>query len=352
MGICINKNSVEYQSLKAKAGVPELLLETVCSRFLEQQGRFPYLDEIPGANSSSFLKSILKLSDYKGTSIQNILDYTSTTDINEANTVINNIHRDLETEIIPIINDAIVNIKQRSSDQIMKLTQKYTPDTNVNSQIWIIQALDKLSNLYGIKINEITDEMLLSEEWSHIDKMVDGFIQNGQIYINTDRASVDTPIHEMMHLLLGSLQFTDSNIYYQLVNTVETLPQYKELSQNFVNRTKSDINEEIFITEISKYLAGIPSAFEQLSESSLYEINYNIRRILDTILSGELSTKTLTDDVLYNQSLRSLAKLTNSNSMNNTFSGTFNEEGSALHRKLNNMKSDLIEKDLLKEICE
>jgi hypothetical protein len=35
------------------------------------------------------------------------------------------------------------------------------------------------------------------------------FEYDGEIYINVDRASVDTPIHEMMHLLIGSLRFSN-----------------------------------------------------------------------------------------------------------------------------------------------
>lgn len=353
MAVCINKNSVEYQSLKDKAGISELILETICSKYIENYGRFPHLDELPGANSSQFLKSMISLDKHKGAKIQDILEYSGESSIENANISINNIHRDLETEIIPIGEEAIVNIQNRPSDTHISVTKTSNPDKYISSQIWILQTLDKLAALYGIKINDINDHILASEEWSNIiqNKLVNGFIYNGEIYLNVDRASVDTPVHELMHLLIGSLRFTNSNLYSELIQMVENLYQYDQLLELYPNRTRNDVNEEIFITEFSKYITGLPSLFSTLSEKHIYEINYNVRRIIDSMLMGDLSTKSLTDNVLYRSSLKELARLTNSDSMNNNFTGTFNEEGSALHRKLNNMKSDLLNKGILKEQC-
>ena len=38
--------------------------------------------------------------------------------------------------------------------------------------------------------------------------MVSAFILDGNIIVNSDIASVDAPVHELMHVLLGSLKFT------------------------------------------------------------------------------------------------------------------------------------------------
>jgi hypothetical protein len=40
------------------------------------------------------------------------------------------------------------------------------------------------------------------------------------------------------------------------VNLAEKLPNYKELTRNYSNRTRSDLNEEIFVTELAKYVAN------------------------------------------------------------------------------------------------
>jgi hypothetical protein len=43
------------------------------------------------------------------------------------------------------------------------------------------------------------------------------FVHNGKIYINTDRADIDAPIHEMTHMLLGSIRFKNPDLYFDLI---------------------------------------------------------------------------------------------------------------------------------------
>ena len=42
---CINKNSVEFQTLKNKSGLTDFELEAECRAFIDILGRFHYLDE-------------------------------------------------------------------------------------------------------------------------------------------------------------------------------------------------------------------------------------------------------------------------------------------------------------------
>lgn len=355
MTFCINKNSIEYQSLKHRAGIPELLLDATCSEYLEKYGRFPHLDEIPGSDSSKTLKEELNIKKNNTSKISKILEYSGTSNIYESSAVINNIHRDLEVEITPIRETAFVDIKKRPTDGIITIKEVHEPDSNINNQILILQALNKLSKIYGIKVRDTNEHELNSDEWSHLmpkDKLVNGFIYNGEIYLNVDRASVDTPVHELLHLLVGSIRFSDPQLYSKMIKMAEELPAYDSLLQEFPNRSRNDANEEIFIQEISKHLTGLPSQFENLPQNIINEINYNVRRVLDSILDGDASTKTLSDKLLYKSTLKQVASMVNSNNLNNTFSGTFNVEGSALHRKLNNLKSDLINKGELTEICD
>jgi hypothetical protein len=71
-----------------------------------------------------------------------------------------------------------------------------------------------------------------------------------------DVAKLDAPIHEMSHLLLGSVKYQNPNLYQELINTSEKFPMYNQLIKNYPNRTKSDVNEEIFVTEFSKFLVN------------------------------------------------------------------------------------------------
>ena len=617
MSVCINKNSVEYQSLKNKAGIPEFILEAVSRDFMEKYGRLPHLDELPNSNSEPYLRDQLGVTKYNSAKVKSILEMTGKETIEEAVIDINNQFRDLETTIVPINKEALVDIVHRPTDnnfdnwteedqilaeaprdnngnllapngKVSNLTEKQyaqvrtkafkkwfgdwqnnpaeaskvvdengepkvmyhgtpwgkfnefrhfspntgdrtpsghlyfsaskswaetytrgefnkgtnsptlyevflnlrnpfnyknpiknkkdfinelskyweilpedvydaisktaTEDYNLSEKIspyyseyiyraiadyyknnndlegfniilkklangnfndgiiWFLRnenslsdvkfdgtkrqvvvfnpnqikpatsnsgsfnklsgniydeepngylilnnALQKLASLHGITFNETSDAELNSEKWQGIipdASLVNAFIYNGQIYINLDRANLDAPIHEMFHMFVGSLRFTNPSLYQALVDSTQSFPNYEQLVQEYPGRTRNDVNEEILVTEVSKYLVGQPSSLASMNSATRYEISYNIKRMLDTILMGQDSVKTISEDRLFNLSLKEIAKEVSSAVITNNFSGTFNVEGSELHRKLNNIKSDLYKEGTLEEYCD
>lgn len=352
MSACINKNSIEYQSLKNRANISEFVLEAICRDFLDKYGRFPHLDELPNSNSESHLKKILQIKSNGGTKVSNILDATNKGTVEEAVIDINNNYRDLETRILPIQEEAIVDIVHRPTTNNFEEVENI--EHNIDNSFTIFnKSLMKLANLYGIQFNEVTDAELNSDQWNNlISSSVNAFVYNGQIYINTDRANIDAPIHEMFHILVGSMRFENPELYSNLVNSVMNLSNYNILAEQFPNRTQSDINEEIFITELAYYFAGLPSQLTNLDQRTIHELTYNIKRTLDTILMGQDSVKTISNNRLFNMSLKDVIKEVNSKLDSTTFKGFINVEGSSLHRKLNNIKSDLLKNNQLIEICD
>ncbi len=348
---CINKKSPEYQALKNKSGISDFLLESVCRDFLEKYDRFPHLDEIPEVNSEPHLREHYGINNYGGTKVSKILENTGSDNIESANAYINDEYRDLEVSIIPIEEDAIVDIQHKPTDNNFDV-KEVEIDNDANSYMIFDSTLQKLSKLYGIKFNIITDLELNSDQWrSKITDPVNAFIYNNEIYINIDRYSVDSPIHELMHMFIGAMRFTEPTIYQQLVNSVMNIPEYEMLTSEYPNRTQNDVNEEIFVTEVSKYLVGLPSVLDNASNRAKHEIEYNVKRMLDVMLMGQDSVKTISDNRLFGLSLKDIAREVNSSLMTNKFKGTLNIEGSKLHRKLNNIKSDLIKQKLLEERC-
>lgn len=354
MAQCINVNSMEYQTLKNRSGISDFKLKAICTNYMDKYGRFPYLDEIINANSEPSLKEDFKINRYNGAKISNILDRTGKETIEEANISINNEYRDLEVALTPLNEEVIVDIEHRPTINNFDI-QEIQVDKNPNNYLVLNNTIEKLSKLYGMKFNIVTDSELNSEKWKGLvtdAESTNAFIYNGEVYINLSRNSLDAPIHEIMHILVGSMRFTNPNIYQQLVDSVQSIPEYSTLIQQYPNRSRNDVNEEIFVTEVSKYLSGESSIVGTLDSKLQYEIVYNVKRMLDTILMGQDSVKTLSNDNLFNKSLKELAQEVNSTIMTNQFHGTLNVEGAEIHRKLNNFKSDLIKQGLLEEFCE
>lgn len=355
MATCINKNSLEYQSLKDRAGISEFMLEAMCRDFMEKYNRFPYLDELPDSNSEPHLRKSLGVRKDGGAQISKILEKTGRETIEEAVIDINRDYKDLETTILPIEEMAIVDIQHRPTINNFEEIDPVQIDQKPKSNLILSNAIDKLSTSYGLTFNEVTDAELNSDEWKGLIpdvSSVNAFIYNGQIYINTDRANIDAPIHEMFHLLAGSMRFENPRMYQQLLDSVTSIPEYNQLVEQYPGRSRNDVNEEILITELSRYLSGLPSVLANLDQKVMYELTYNIKRTLDTILMGHDSVKTISEGRLYNMTLREVIQEVNSEAATSKFSGFINMENSGLHRTLNNMKADLLRQGTLEEICD
>lgn len=351
MANCINKNMPGYQTLKERSGVSDVLFNAICGVYLDKYGRLPNLDEIPGSNSRSFISKGIQLRHDNSAAIDNILEFTGANTIEEANIKLNNTYTDQEITIVPIVKDALVDITKRPTEQ--SLVQSEMQSFSPNKHNYLNKVVNKLSELYGIDITTITDVELNSPGWKNLipdDKLVSAFIYNGKIYINTDRASLDSPIHEMMHMLVGSIRFTNPSLYQKLVSSVERFSNYPGLLSQYEGKSRNDANEEIFISEVAKYLTGQSSEIKNLGEANLYEINYGIKRVLDTILMGETSVKTIDNFSLFNMPLKTLAEVVRSSYTINTYRGAYNDP--TLHRILNNRKEELIKQGLLEEHCE
>lgn len=360
MAICLNKNSVEYQTRLKMSGLSEFKFNAFASNFVEKFGRFPELDEIPNANSIQYMKKALDVKNVGEENVSSndkILQYTKTSNISEANIKLNNTYRDLEIQIIPLTERSILSIKERPTkwrgiyNGGLEVDRDLTPQRNVGV---LNNILERLANLYGIKFIEVSNAELASPEWANRvadAKTTNAFIYNGDIYINTDNMKIDGPLHEMLHLILGSLKFSDPSLYTSTVELMEQIPDYSNRAQIYKDRTRTDINEELFVSEFSKYLTGQGNVIKDLDGKTLNKIFYNMNRVLDSALFGQQSVTTVDSIELFNSSLVQLSEYLGSALTNNSYSGTLDTKSAEVHRILANVKSDLLKNGDLKEFC-
>ena len=345
--MCINTRSFEFQVLKDKSGLKESDLEIQVGVFQQEHGRWPNLDEIKGADSYNYIKDFLKLNKNNATKIQDVLDVTNTTDLKEAVIQLNNEFRDKEISFLPLGETVIVNIKQRPNTSEDISEDIYDQDDEVNNTVILNTVIDKLQDLYGINIHYIEDP----DEFMDLPGASNSkaFIYNGEIYINTQNATIDSPLHEMLHLIFGSIKYQQPDLYYTLIEQAENFSTYNKISKLYPNRTRGDLNEEVFITELAKYLSGISSALDDIDSKIMYDISYNMYRLLDTVLMGGTSVKAIQEPVLYNLTLKQVAHIVNSPIAQNTFKGSLDD--AAINRIMANTKQELLENGELKEDC-
>lgn len=353
MSSCINTESAEYRALKQRSGLSDFQLKVgLRTYWADHEGLWPHLDELPLVDSENSLRESLKIRKSDNSAkIDDILQATTTGSVEEATIYINNNHRDLNTTIFPVADRAIVNIEKRPSPY--KLVQGEARDLSVvNPQVFIGQALENLAQNFGIQtIFKTTREL---KEMGILDQVPEGvevsaFVLNGNIIVNADVASVDAPVHELMHVLLGSLKFTQPDLYYNLIQVAQQLPTFEERAALYPHRAQSDMFEEVFVQEYARYLSGLPSEFSKLDPELLYQLDYEVSRTLDTILNGDNSVRLLPRAIRFGSSLKTLGVIVNSKNMESKFREF--SESAYMSRILANMKTDLFKQKKLEEVC-
>ena len=348
---CLVKNS-EYRTKLAQSGIPEFEFYSFANAFVAKHGRFPNLDEIPNSDSTKYVKNTLHIKKDNTAKIDDILSTTSSETIEEANIKLNDEYTDLEIKIFPLKTQAIVNIQRRPSEYRHNEIIESVQDRFINSRTLFNGIFNNLNELYGINLIPVDNQTLSTDTWSGIPevKSSSAFVYNGDIYINTDNADIDAPIHELTHILLGSIRFKNPDLYFDMINSAKNFSNFKKMVKDNPNKTMSDNLEETFVQETAKYLAGLPSAIDNLDKNKLYEIHYNIKRLLDSALMGAYSVKSIKDSKLFNMSLADITKSVKSQLLESKFSGSLDD--AALHRMLSNKKSELMRKGDLREECE
>lgn len=150
----------------------------------------------------------------------------------------------------PIIEN---NKKPKSEPSLsINLEQKSSSETKA-------QLKELISSINSPYLKEVTDADLEGVDDFTAD--AEGFVKDGVIYINTDRASVGTVIHELGHLYLGALKSDPEKRerYYDiLANMHEYCDLWHEMQGNqfYANKRGSDFDEEIAARLIEMYYNG------------------------------------------------------------------------------------------------
>ena len=148
---------------------------------------------------------------------------------------------------------------------------------------------------------------------------------------------------------MGGLRQHNPEIYYSIVQSIIQQPFFKEYQDKYQNRTQSDIAEEAFVEEFAKLASFGTSNLQQLDDVTKYELFYNAKRVLDTILMGENSTYNINDLKLFNSSLIELCSMVGSELDAAKFKGVI--ELGSIHRQLANKKQELMKNNELQENC-
>lgn len=349
---CKLKETNKYKTSQKMSGMSEDEFGLVVKSFIDTYDRMPHLDEI-GCDTSTYLINNTKIDENGYTLKENIHNYTGTDNSKDAQIKLNNIHEDLIIKLDEKKDNYKVNIEHRpykfDPSDLVEDSKRVSPSRR---EMTLEYVCERISSLYGVDVEMTNTNDILSMGVSE-GIIAKGFVKDGKIYINKDLASVNTPMHELLHLIMGTLKAHNRTLYNSLCNRMVNNNGFKYRSKQFTNRTMNDLLEEEFVEQTSKMIFGLKSAFDEFTNEEISEFSYLLNRALDTVLNGKYSVSNgdVINEIRNNMTLFDLMQDVRSRIFDSEEAINLDVYDSKYSRELENLKSKLFSKNLLKENC-
>lgn len=149
---------------------------------------------------------------------------------------LNKIHRYLEESLK--VNPNAEKIKESDTQEALVLITQYLQKLGVN-----------------IILKDSDSEM----EQEGLPKNTEAAVRDGAIYINRSRASLSSPIHELMHIVFAVMKQDNFDQFSSIVQSLRGIQEFKDIfeqvrqSNYYKNLIESDQLEETFV----RYLSGV-----------------------------------------------------------------------------------------------
>ena len=195
---------------------------------------------------------------------------------------------DIKTENNSIGFDSSNETEDLTSSNIANVTlstiiDAYDNNTSTKSQLieLVRQSVETIKGLH------ITTDAELVNETADI-RNAKGFVRDGEIYINVDRATDDTVIHEFSHIYLAFAKNTHPNEYYSLLEKLHTTDYYSLIKSRHEYRNKrgSDLDEEVLATILGLYYnnSNLSEDAKEIADEAIALLPEDFTNLLQNVL--------------------------------------------------------------------
>lgn len=228
----------------------------------------------------------------------------------------------------------------------------YTPEAisrvEVNapnySNINMLEVLANSLKRSGIKVNMFTSDEITSLFGPNLASNK-AFIHSGMIILNSDLSTEDSPIHELMHLLLAQYKVSNPAAYSEMLKNIPDLTQFEELKERYRELSPNDYAEEVLVHAVTDYFMGRVQDYGALKVSDL-----NIKELAFQLFRTDSTDKFRDDSEFMNTLMKTLLLDGNSSLLKDLTIGV-NLDKTITENKISNVKSNLIQNNNLKIDC-
>lgn len=183
------------------------------------------------------------------------------------------------------------------------------------------------------------------------------FVMNGEVFINTDKASISDVVHEYAHLFLHGVKYDNLELYNNIIESTKEHPLYDDIATKYGHLPQqSDVNEEVFVTLLGEYMNGTLRGDHQArmdeNKQVVTQFSAYTKEKLDSLMSGQKQdVNTLKPEEILNMRMEDVITLVGDHVMNNRITDTTENTPLDFGKDVEALKSDLKKRGLLTEHC-
>ena len=213
------------------------------------------------------------------------------------------------------------------------------------SNVNVLEVLSNKISRQGIKVITLNSNQIKEKFGLEVsDKKA--FVNNGMIVLNTDKYTEDSPIHELMHLLIAQLKISNYNRYKELLDEASKLTSYSDVKESYKTLSPLDLAEEVLVHAVSDYYLGRINDYGRVNIQNL-----DLVELTSELLNLNKKQTRANKDIL-NETLRTLLLESGDGSILKQLSLGINKSDIITNNRISTVKNDLIKNEKLKYECQ
>ena len=118
----------------------------------------------------------------------------------------------------------------------------------VTSYDVLVPLINKINQTFETNIHIVTN--------AETSETASAYIEDGELYINVDKADITDIIHEIGHCIFAIWKKEDPELYYATLETAKNNPSFQEIAAAYSDKHGSDLYEEVFLKQLQSELRG------------------------------------------------------------------------------------------------
>ena len=149
---------------------------------------------------------------------------------------------------LPFDSDDSYIMQVKSTNLVIPTDTQSQFKSKITKHDILIPYVNLIKDKLGVNIHLVTNQNTNENERA--------FIQDGEFYINVDKADITDIFHELGHGIFATLKRRKPSVYYNMMSIATQSSKFQEIAQFYPDKHGSDLQEEVLLKLLQMEMKG------------------------------------------------------------------------------------------------